>query len=259
MLTAQYSQALLKPAVRPELATVENFALPVGGPFATDGTGGGKFARGTVLGCVGGAAASAVWTLTISNSPTGSKITLAWVGDKTYSGTTANLVTAHASVAQLQAVCDAIWGAGNTLVAGTPGTSFTITFQGVLAAKRIGGNVAVTATFTAGAAPAIAFARTTPGTSGAGQFDRYLDAGTNAAPTTARAVLQADYLSDPQGGNVLEGRVSGQPYSPPVFTTGIFNVADLTGLDAAAVADPGFRLYAGAAITDAGAQIALGC
>jgi hypothetical protein len=258
VLTAQYSQSLLKPALRPELATVDNFALPAGGPYAVDGTGGGKFPRGLVLGCVGGAPASAVWTLTISGSPTGSKLTLTYVADKVYQGVTANLVAAHASVAQLQAVCDAIWGAGNTLVAGTPGTSFTITFQGVLANKRVGGNIAVTAAFTAGTAPAIALARTTPGSSGAGQYDRYLDGGTNNAPTTARAVLQADYLSDPQGGNVLEGRVAGQPYSPPVYTTGIFNVADLTGLDANAVADPGFRLYAGAAITDAGAQIALG-
>ncbi len=254
MLARQITLQALQPAFAPQLAVERAVKLPCGGPYGT----GGKFAAGTVLGCVGGTPQSEVRTLTISGAPTGSLITLTYTADKVYQATTANLVTTHASVAQLQAACDAIWSAGNTLVAGTPGSSFTITFQNTLANTRIGGNLVVSAAFTGGTSPAIAHARTTAGSSGAGQFDAYLDAGTNNAPTTARAVLKWDYLSDPLGGFVADAGATMAPYSPTIYEAGFFRVADLIGLDAAALADPGFRLVEGAALADTGAVIGIG-
>jgi hypothetical protein len=255
MQTKSITLQPVKPAYEPEHALNRVCRLPFGGPWGT----GGRFPKGTVLGCVGGAPANAVITITISGAPTGSKLALDYTADKVYSAVTANLASAHATVAQLQAACDEIWGAGNTLVAGTPGTSFTITFQGVLAQTRIGGLLSLTrSTFTAGTAPAATAARTTPGTSGAGQFDKYVDAGTNNAPQVARSVLMYDYLSDPLGGFVADAGVSGQPYSPPHYITGFFNVADLDGLDANGVTDPGWRIVEGAAITEAGAVVGIG-
>lgn len=254
-LTKQFSMTPLRPAYAPHLAVERPVRLPVGGPWAT----GGKFTAGRVLGCVGGAAASAVWTLDITGSPTGSKITLTYTADQVYTGTTANLVSAHASVAQLQAVCDGIWGAGNTLVAGTAGSQFTITFQNQLASVRIGGNIAVSATFTAGSSPAIALTRTTPGSSGAGQFDEYLDAGTGNRPQVARNVLKYDWLTDPTGAETTEQGGANPGANALAYVAGFFSVGDLTGLDAAALSDPGFRLVAGAAITDPGAVIGIGC
>lgn len=254
-LTKQFTHTPLRPAYRPDLAVERPVRLPVGGKYGV----GGKFAAGLVLGCVGGAASSAVWTLTISGSPTGSKITLTYVADQVYTGTTANLVSAHASVAQLQAVCDAIFGVGNTLVAGTPGTSFTITFQNQLASARIGGNPTVSATFTAGSTPAIALARTTPGSCGSDQFDVYDDGTSNNQPGVARAALKYDHLTDPLGSLVTEQGSANPGGNALTYMSGFFNAGDLSGLDAAALSDPGFRLVSGAAITDPGAVVAIGC
>lgn len=254
MLISQYTLSQLEPAFSPHLATSRNVRLPYGGPYGV----GGKFAKGLVLGCVGGSAAAEVRTLTITGSPTGSKITLTYTADKVYQETTANAASAHASVAQLQTVCDAIWGKGNVTVAGTPGTSFTLTFAGQLDKARIGGLLAVSAEFTAGTSPAIAHARTTPGSCGAGQFDKYLDAGTNNQPTTARAILVTDYLSDPGGGLVTDGLKTQQGFSPLAYFAGYFGVGDLTGLDANGVADTGWRIVEGTAITEDGAVVGLG-
>ncbi|WP_439627496.1 hypothetical protein [Gemmata sp.] len=255
MLTRQFSHTPLKPAFAPHLASERPVRLPVGGPFGT----GGRYVKGLVLGCVGGTAASAVWTIAISGAPTGSKLRLDYTADKVYSAETANLVSAHASVAQLQTACDAIWGAGNTLVAGTPGTSFTITFQGQLASVRIGGYLALgNSTFTAGTAPAAALTRTTPGTAGAGQYDVYTDAGTNNNPTVARCPLKYDWGSDPVGSGTVAIETGNPGLNPLAYASGFFNAADLTGLDANGVADPGWRIVEGTAITEAGAVVGLG-
>lgn len=254
-LSRQFTHTPLRPAYAPHLAIERPVRLPVGGQYAV----GGRFPAGLVLGCVGGAASSAVWTITISGSPTGSKLTLTYVADQVYTGTTANLVSAHASVAQLQAVCDAIFGAGNTLVAGTPGTSFTITFQNQLANVRIGGNPTVSGTFTAGSTPSVAIARTTPGSCGADQFDVYDDGTSNNQPGVARAVLKYDRLTDPTGAEVTEQGGANPGSNALAYVSGFFNAADLIGLDANGAADPGWRLVAGAAITNPGAVVGLGC
>ena len=156
-------------------------------------------------------------------------------------------------------MCDSIWGAGNTLVAGTPGTSFTITFQGILANTRMGGKISLTnSTFTAGSSPSVTQARTTPGSAGAGQFDIYTQAGTNNNPTAPRAFLKYDWVSNPQGGESPDGGGGNQGSFPLAYRQGYFNVADLTGLDTNAMTTVGFRLVDGNAITDTGASIALG-
>lgn len=241
MLVKQFSLNPLRPAFSPELAVIRNVRLPYGGPTGT----GGAFAKGLVLGCVGGSAQSEVVTL---SAGTGTH-TCTFTGDKVYTVSHA----ANASLASVQTLWEGVFGTGNVAVTGTPGTSYVLTFQGQLANTRIGGLFAVSS---AGGSPS--WARTTRGTSGAGQFDGYSDGGTNDRPTTARAVLMYDYTSDPKGGLVTEAGPTGQPYQPQAYVSGFFNVGDLTGLDANAVADPGFRIVEGAAITDTGAVIGLG-
>lgn len=242
MITTYYNYSQISPAERPELATRDNVRLPYGGPTGT----GGKFPAGTVLGCVAGTIQSEVVTLTISGTATHVST---FTADRVYTVSHAY----NASLAAVKTAWEAVFGTGNVAVTGTPGTNYILTFQNQLANVRIGGLFSVTAT---GGTPS--YARTTRGSSGAGQYDAYVDAGTNSCPTTARSILEFDYLSDPLGGLVLQGQPSGQPYSPPAFFTGIFKVSDLTGLDANAVSDPGFRIYQGTAITDTGASIALG-
>jgi hypothetical protein len=242
MLVSQFSLAQLEPAYGRDVARVRNVRLPYGGPYAV----GGAFAKGRVLGCVGGAAASEVRTLTVGTS-TGT-ITHTFTADRAYVVTHQN----NDSLAVVKAAWEAVFGAGNVAVTGVPGTNYILTFQGQLANVRIGGLMSISSNGNA------AWARTTPGSAGAGQFDWYVDAGTNNAPTTARAVLAHEYLSSPQGELVTEGRRSGQAYSPPVFVAGYFFAADLTGLDANGVADTGWRIVEGTAITEAGAVVGLG-
>jgi len=204
--------------------------LGVGGPLGV----GGAYKQGALLGCPTTAAAQEVITLNISGSPTGSKIAITYTADKPYTGTTANLVSAHASVAQLQTVCDGIWGAGNTLVAGTPGTSFTITFQGLLLNTRINGNFVATATFTAGTGPAIATVRTTRGSCGASQYELY--DGSSGVCNEIDAVLMWDTTTDPTGARVTyPGRTAtGQAFQPQAYVGGYFDPTTLSMFSALA-------------------------
>lgn len=236
MLVAQYSLAQLQTAFGPFLT--KNFRLPYGGPTGS----GGKFAKGTVLGCVGGAAADEVATLTISGTAT--HVTN-FTADKIYQVSHAY----NATTAAVQALWEVVFGTDNVVVTGTAGTTYVLTFQNQLDSTRIGGLFATTAT---GGTPT--WARTTRGSSGAGQYDAYLD----ATVDPASAVLAMDYLSSPQGELVTEGIRSGQPFSPLCYISGFFNVADLTGLDANGAADKGWRVAVGNAITDTGAVVALG-
>lgn len=236
MLVAQYSLSQLQTAFGPFL--VKNLLLPYGGPTGT----GGKFAKGTVLGCVGGSAQSEVATLTVSGTATHVS---QFTADKVYQVSHAY----NASLATVKTAWEAVFGTGNIAVTGTAGTTYVLTFQGQLANVRIGGLFSSTAT---GGTPT--WARTTRGSSGAGQYDAYLD----GTVDPASAVLAVDYLSSPLGELVNEGIRSGQPFSPLCYLAAFLNVADLTGLDAAAVADPGWRIAVGSAITDTGAVVALG-
>ena len=96
------------------------------------------WAKGTVLGFVTGtgSAVNEVQTITVTSTPSGT-FRLQWTGPVqnyqtgaiTYSGTAATMV------ANIQAALDTLFGAGNTLVAGT--SPYTIAFQGELAGKSI--------------------------------------------------------------------------------------------------------------------------
>ena len=211
--------------------------LGVGGPLGV----GGAYPKGAMLGCPTSAAADEVITLNISGSPTGSKITITYTADKVYQAVTANAVGAnHATVAQVQAVVDAIFGAGNVLVTGTPGTSFTLTFQGLLDNTRINGNFVASAVFTAGTTPAIAVVRTTRGSCGASQYELY--DGSGGVCNEIDAVLKDDVTLDPTGARVTyPGRGAvGQAHQPSAYVTGFFDPANLkmfaagafTGIDA---------------------------
>jgi hypothetical protein len=243
MLVKQITLQPLRPAFRPDLAVERTCRLPYGGPYGV----GGKFAKGTVLGCVAGTVQSEVRTLTVGTT-TGT-ITSTFTADKPY-------VVSHQHndpLAAVQALWEGVFGKGNVAVTGTPGTNYVLTFQGRLANARIGGLLSLSV-----AAGTASWARTTAGSAGAGQFDRYLDAGTNNAPTTARSVLAYDYLSDPQGGLALDAGSPNQSYSPQHYVSGYFLAADLAGMDAAAMADPGFRFVEGTALADGGAVVGLG-
>ena len=236
----------LVPAYRPELATKLAVKLPIGGPIGV----GGKYSKGTVLGCYGGTAANEVKTLTITGSPTGGTFTISYVADKAY---ITSALAYNASAATVKTALEGIFGTGNVTVS-LNGAVYTVTFVNALAYSRIGGNLTVSNAFTGGTSPAIAWAVDTAGSAGAGQFGVY----DNSSPGVARCILAYDTTIDPVGGLVTEGQVTNQPYAPIAYFTGFFKCSDLTGLDSSATADPGFRLVTGAAITDTGAVLGLG-
>lgn len=241
-LVRQFTYAVLRPIHSPDLAVTRPVRLPVGGPVGA----GGKYAAGTVLGAVTTATpANEVRTLTVAGGPTTMTGYWTYIADKTYTGPATANATGLPTAAQMQAALDPIFGAGNTAVTYAANV-FTVTFQNVLGSARIGGKLTFTPTFTGGTGPTATLATATQGTAGVGQYDAY--ASGNADGTQVpRAVLERDYLSDPQGGLVTEHGPTGEPYSPAAFVTGYFRCGDLAGLDAAAVANnaAGFRLVEG--------------
>lgn len=220
MQTRSFTYNELKPAFAPEIAVKSTARLPIGPAVLA----------GTVLGPTGVVARNDVKTLTITGTPTGGTWAFTFLGYQS-----ANIAY-NATAAQAQTVVDAFFGAGNCVVTGgpLPGTALVFTFGGVMANALIKSFGTVNA-LTGGTTPAVAFANTTPGSSGAGQLDVY----DNSAIAVASCVLAIDYTSDVNGGYLTERGPTGQPYNPPVFYSGYFKVADLIGLDAAAVVDLG--------------------
>ena len=198
--------------------------LGVGGPYGV----GGAYPQGALLGCVTTAAQSEVVTHTVSGSPTGTKITLTYTADKVYVATTANAVSAHASLAQVQAAYESIFGSGNVAVTGTPGTSYVVTFQAGMANTRVNGLLAASAAFTAGTSPAITCTRTTRGSCGTAQYELY--DGSSGDTNEVDAVLAWDFTSDPTGARVqYPGRTAvGQPSQPVAYWGGYFDPTTLS-------------------------------
>lgn len=251
MLTRQFSLNPLRPAHSDHLSVTRNVRLPVGGPVGT----GGKYLKGQALGCVGGAPASEVRTLTVSGSPTTMTGYFTYVADKVYQSSATSNASGLPTAAQLQSALQEVFPTGSITVTFSTNV-FTIAFGGPLANARIGGKLTFTPTFTGGSTPAAALATSAQGNSGAGQYDAYNHSALDGTATFS-AILKSDYTSDPAGGLALEAGPTNQPYSPESYTSGFFNVADVVGLDSFAATAPGVRLEHGTSLSDAGAVLRL--
>lgn len=228
--------------------------LGVGGPYGV----GGAWPKGALLGCPSSAAANEVITHTVSGSPTGTKLTLTYTADKVYTATTANAVGAnHATLAQVKDMYESIFGAGTVTVTGTPGTSYVVTFGGLLANTRVNGKLAIAGTFTAGTSPAVTATRTTRGNCGAAQHDWY--DGSGGICNEIDAVLAWDTTLDPTGARVTEpGRGAvGQQSQPTGYVGGYFDPATLFMFTSGAAAAVDANAYTlGKLIKKAGGAIA---
>lgn len=239
MLANRFTQAVLLPAPGYDIATRgTNVRLPLGSDLAA----------GTVLGLVsGGAVASEVKTLTITGTPTGGSFTV------TFNGETTVAVAYDATAAALQAALVTLFGTGNVVVTGSAGGPYTVTFGGVLANTRVA-SFTMANSFTGGTNPTIASVNTTRGSCGPRQADAYTD-GASEGLSKAVGVLKADFDSDNYGGNTAnESGTTNQAEGAFMYTGGYFLTGQMTGLDAAAVADLG-RLVAGTAHTDSSAVL----
>lgn len=206
-----------------------------------------NWVAGQVLGFVTGtgSAANAVHTLTFTGTPTGGTFRLQWGTDVTapitWSGTAATLV------ANTQAALDALLGAGNTVVAGTG--PYTVTFANELTGRAI--PIPVVLNAMTGTSPVLTPTLTTAGHPGTGLAGAYTDA--NSDGTEVARVLLAEATVTNMRGEVVTDR-PGHYNSAPVYTAGVFYCSDLTGLDAAGVADLG-RLINAPTIATAGALL----
>lgn len=198
-----------------------------------------NWVKGTVLGYVTGTGSpvSEVHTLTVTSTPAGTFI-LNWsgpigyqTGPITYSG------TAGTMVANVQAALDALFGAGNTVVAGT--SPYTITYAADLANK----NIPIPSIISSLTGGSIAVTETAVGHPGSGLAMPYDDAASDGRQT-AKVILIADTKTDIAGQLITNIGVS-QKTAAEVFTQGDFYCSDLPigagvgSLDANGVADLG--------------------
>ncbi|MBI1756191.1 MAG: hypothetical protein HYR64_03690 [Fimbriimonas ginsengisoli] len=199
---------------------------------------------GTVIGQISATAASEVQSLSISGTPTGGTITLA------FGGQTTSPLGYNATAAQVQAALEALTpiGAGNIAASGgaLPGSAVTLTFQADLA-NQPQPLIAVTAALTGGTSPAASVSRTTAGVAN-GKWAPYASAHSDGTQT-ARALVAMDVATDPAGritfGTLSTGGEHGEKYpSAPIYYKGEFKTADLTGLDSNALSGFG-RLITG--------------
>lgn len=88
------------------------------------------------------------------------------------------------------------------------------------------------------------------------------DDGSALGPQVARGIAMYSIVTDASGnvyyGTSAASEQGNSDLTAPIYVSGDFNVADLTGLDAAAVVDFGARLIYGDDLADANAMIHIG-
>lgn len=195
-----------------------------------------------------------VQTITVSGTPTGGSFRLA------FSGQTTAAIAYNAAAADVQAALEALSniGTGNVAVtgAGFPGATAVVTFQGDAAGLEQPVMTLYSNSLTGGAAPTAAVAHTTPGRTAGGHWKPYDDAQTDGSQV-AKGLCQYATTVDTYGRHTVGGGEYGEfTLSAPVYIAGYFRTADLTGIDAAGVADLG-KIVEGAvgALTNTGTVI----
>jgi len=244
----RYTGQGIKPAKLPELAKPDAVKLIPG-----------TYVAGTLLGqFTTWTAANDVQTLTINYTPTGGSFVLAFNGVAM-----ATAVAYNSTVAQTQAVIDAHpqIGAGQCVVSGgtLPGATQIFTFSGTLMKNLWQPLMTVFSNSLTGGTPGTTVvAHTTEGLSAGGAYGPYDDTKSNGLQV-AKYILQKAAVVDTYGGiKVGGGEWQEVSFTADVWTCGYFRTADITGIDAAAVADLG-RMDVGttAALSAAGAIIAI--
>lgn len=114
---------------------------------------------GPVAGYGGASHANTVQVVTVSGAPTGGTFTLS------YGGQTTSAIAYNAATSAVQSALEALSGigAGNVLVTGTAGSSYTLTFQGALGNQSIALLSANGTALTGGTSPTVKVAITQTG------------------------------------------------------------------------------------------------
>jgi len=201
------------------------------------------FPAGTVLGEAVGT--NELQQVAFTGTVSGGTFTL------TYSGQTTAAIAWNATAEEVQAALEALSniGQGDVKVTGSAAPDYyNVEFRGTLAGTNVAQMTGSAASLT-GSTPGISISTTRGGAAGAsGTFKAYSGAATDGSQV-ARAILQYDCATDSGGNITLGGASGGGQYGEsrlvaPAYFAGTFRTADLTGLDAQAVAALG-RLMSG--------------
>lgn len=199
----------------------------------------GTYAAGTVIGAINGSNVNDVQTITVDSS-THSTITL-----KNLPGGLSYTAVQDVTPTALQTALNALLGYTGYAVTGTyvggSGGTYILTGAGALAARPLP-VIVPTATFVGGSSPAIANVHTTTGVGPNYGYGAYADANSDGTGV-ATGILEYGCYVDPTGA-IWYGNVSGpvsefgqSELTTPMWYCGDFDIADLTGLDAAGLAD----------------------
>lgn len=230
--TRRYAGQGIRPAMIPEAAKTEAVRLIPG-----------TYVSGQVLGqFTTWTAANDVQTLTIDYTPTGGSFRLS------FDGVLTSAIAFNASVAAVQAILDAhpSIGSGQVVVSGAgalPGNVHTFTFSGSRVAGIYQPTMIVTANALTGGTPGtVAIAHTTEGrTAGGawGPYDDTLSNGLNIAKAINMKACVVNTYGEIFGGSSVNLDIGPRSFTADVYIAGYFRTADMTGIDAAAVADLG--------------------
>ena len=225
--TLRFSAIRCEPVYNPE------DALQISVPLAP-----GNYAAGTILGQISGANTDDVQTITVSGSPTHSTLTLFGLpGGLTYTP------AQDVAPAALTTALNTLLGAGSVAVTGTyvagSGGTYILTWGGTYANQPMP-LLSVTAVFTGGTSPAVTIAHTTTGIGPNGSYGVYASTHTDGTQNAA-GILEYPAFVNAAGQifvTLSDAPVSefGQyDLSAPMFYSGDFDYATLTGLDSTAL------------------------
>ncbi len=226
--TKIYTGQGLSPCIYPELARTDaGRYLP------------GTYVAGQVLGQKTGlTAVNEVQTITFTGTPTGGTFRLTFNGVETANITF--VAVAATLAANITAALEALpqIGTGNV----TTSASLTVpavTFQGALAGQEQPALSVSRNDMTSGTTAGASVAETTPGQTAGGAWGAYDDAASNGLQI-AKAINQYALTVTPDGKHYSGGGNTGNALlCASFYIQGYFRTADLTGIDAAGVADLG--------------------
>lgn len=227
--TTTYSGQKLEPFIRPDAATMISVKIKASQ----------NIAKGTILGEQVGT--NAKQTILVTGAPTGGYYTL------TFGAQTTGHIAYNAEASDVQAALEALSsiGAGNVRVTGGPSLAgpFTVEFVGALGGAAAGAITKDATNLTGGTSPDLTITTNTQvGAAGTpGTFAPYSETATDGSQV-ASAIAVYDMQTDASGNVTFSSTASqsggphGETYkTAPVYVSGYFNTADLTGLNAAAV------------------------
>lgn len=220
--------------------------------------GGISYLAGQVLEEVFNAAATAVHTVTETGSPTGGTFQLAYPSANGYDVTVP--IAQASTAATVQSALDTVIGPGNSIVTGSAGGPWTITYAGDLANRPIVLPTLLSNALTGGTTPSVTIASGTTGSTGiAGAAQAY-------ASGNARWVLEANTRTGLNGcimdqfGSSVEMTAPAWASGTELLATDASGVAQLVGLDTTAIPNSGTpgtlgKLTGGSAFSANGATI----